>query len=197
MDKNTFINLEILEQINFINDELKEKTLTKVCEEIGISRGTIQRNFLKADHIFSRDLGAYINKTNKVVISYGYNNKMEQTAFKDGSTDIQEAVILKDYESKTSLLKQHETDIMDLVDNKDMILEMMDYYKNNMNVIEVEQLDLGELPQEMKIDIINKSFKLYKPVIELFDKVCEIYPSFKKQDMISLALFQFAKRFNK
>lgn len=197
MEKNTFINLPIDKQIEFINLELKEKPLSKICEELKISRATIQRNFLKGQHIYSKDLSQYIALNNKVVISYGYNNKMEQVAREEGSTGNEEGLILQDYKSNTSVLFERENDIMDLIDNKDLLFEMMEHYKSNINVIDVDQLDLGELPQEMKSDIINKSFKLYKPVVELFDKVCEAYPSFKKQDMISLAIYQFSKKFDK
>jgi len=74
---------------------------------------------------------------------------------------------------------------------------MLKYYKNNANIIDVAQLDMNTLPGDVQTDIINKSIKLYAPVQKLYDKVCSQYPSFKKQDMISLALYEFYLKYNK
>ena len=50
---------------------------------------------------------------------------------------------------------------------------------------------------EVKMDIINKSIKIYGPVYKLFDEVCKSYPSYKKQDLISIALLEFCNRHKK
>ena len=47
---------------------------------------------------------------------------------------------------------------------------------------------------EVKKDIINKSIKIYEPVYKLFDEVCKSYPSYKKQDLISIALLEFCNK---
>ena len=49
----------------------------------------------------------------------------------------------------------------------------------------------------VKRDIINKSIKIYEPVYKLFDEVCKSYPSYKKQDLISIALLEFCNRHKK
>ena len=49
-----------------------------------------------------------------------------------------------------------------------------------------------ELKQaQVKRNIIHKSVKIYEPVYKLFDEVCKSYPSYKKQDLISIALLEF------
>ena len=50
---------------------------------------------------------------------------------------------------------------------------------------------------EVKRDIINKSIKIYEPVYKLFNEVCKSYPSYKKQDLISIALLEFCNRHKK
>lgn len=47
---------------------------------------------------------------------------------------------------------------------------------------------------EVKKDIINMSIKIYEPVYKLFDEICKSYPSYKKQDLISIALLEFCNR---
>ena len=50
---------------------------------------------------------------------------------------------------------------------------------------------------EVKKNIINKSIQIYEPVYKLFDEVCKSYPSYKKQDLISIALLEFCNRHKK
>lgn len=50
---------------------------------------------------------------------------------------------------------------------------------------------------EVKRDIINKSIRIYEPVYKLFEEICKSYPSYKKQDLISIALLEFCNRHKK
>ena len=46
MTKEDFNNLDIIEQINYINEKLVEgNTLTNICKSIGIGRSTIRYRF--------------------------------------------------------------------------------------------------------------------------------------------------------
>ena len=50
---------------------------------------------------------------------------------------------------------------------------------------------------EVKKDMINKSIRIYEPVYKLFEEICRSYPSYKKQDLISIALLEFCNRHKK
>ena len=55
MNKEQFKNLDILAQIEYVNNILKEgKTLTAFSEEVEISRKTISKNFSKFGYKYSR-----------------------------------------------------------------------------------------------------------------------------------------------
>ncbi|WP_154665262.1 hypothetical protein [Romboutsia timonensis] len=45
MNKEHFNNLEMLEQIEYINSQLEFNRLTKVCTSIGIDRATARKRF--------------------------------------------------------------------------------------------------------------------------------------------------------
>lgn len=45
MNKEQFNNLNILEQIEYINSQLDKDSLTKVCKTIGVNRSTISKRF--------------------------------------------------------------------------------------------------------------------------------------------------------
>ena len=61
MVKEKFNELEVKEQIEYINQNLENKTLTKICEDIKVSRSTIRKRFLKQGYIFDKDQSKYIN----------------------------------------------------------------------------------------------------------------------------------------
>ncbi|WP_195941115.1 hypothetical protein [Romboutsia sp. 1001713B170131_170501_G6] len=61
MGKEKFNELEVKEQIEYINQNLENKTLTKICEDIKVSRSTIRKRFLKQGYIFDKDQSKYIN----------------------------------------------------------------------------------------------------------------------------------------
>lgn len=61
MGKEKFNELEVKEQIEYINQNLENKTLTKICEEIKVSRSTIRKRFLKQGYIFDKEQSKYIN----------------------------------------------------------------------------------------------------------------------------------------
>ena len=61
MNKEQFKNLDILAQIEYVNNILKEgKTLTSFSEEVEISRKTISKNFGKAGYKYSQSKKQYI-----------------------------------------------------------------------------------------------------------------------------------------
>lgn len=60
MKKEEFNKLELMDQVDYINNNLKNNTLTKICEEIGISRSTIRDRFSKAGYSFDKTEIKYI-----------------------------------------------------------------------------------------------------------------------------------------
>ncbi|MDE3490436.1 hypothetical protein PV449_18465, partial [Clostridioides difficile] len=61
MNKDKFNELDISEQIEYINNQLENnETLTYICKNIGIGRSTIRDRFKKANYSYSKDLNKYI-----------------------------------------------------------------------------------------------------------------------------------------
>lgn len=65
MDKNKFNKLEAMDQVEFINKELENKSLTKISEELKISRKTIRNRFEKIGYIYDKESNKYSLETNK------------------------------------------------------------------------------------------------------------------------------------
>ena len=67
MTKDEFNNLEIMDQINYLNKHLKAgNTLTNICNSIGIARSTVGGRMTKQGYILDKNLNQYIidNKEN-------------------------------------------------------------------------------------------------------------------------------------
>lgn len=190
MERKEFDKLEVTEQINYINSELaKGESLTNICESIVIGRTTIGRNFKKVNYSYNTDTRQYYKDDTLVMQLHQSNTKEPQETQERAKTTIEEG--------NTKEVQKYDNDILELVNYKDDILEMLKNYKSNTKVIEVSQLDINSLPWEMKQSIINKSIKVYEPVYKAFDKVCNSYASYKKQDLLSMALNEFCNKYKK
>lgn len=67
MTKDEFNNLEIMDQINYLNKHLKSgQSLTNICNSIGIARSTVGGRMTKQGYILDKNLNQYIidNKEN-------------------------------------------------------------------------------------------------------------------------------------
>ena len=53
-----------MDQIDFINIELEEKSLTKISEEIKVSRKTLRNRFDKFGYVYDKKSNKYIIKPN-------------------------------------------------------------------------------------------------------------------------------------
>lgn len=220
MDKNTFKNMDIIGQIEFINNELKTKTMINLCKDINIGRTTMYSKLTKAGYTLSDDKSEYVNCDTKVMQSYqsnvkvlpatskvgikpiGVSNTKEvQLEYKDITKEVQKKdkditkEAQKEHKSIINEVQTYENKLLELIYNKDEILEMLKNYKGITKVIEHPVLDLNDLPNNLQNVIVNKSIKIYNPVYDLFNEVCDSYKNLKKQDLISLALYEFYEKY--
>lgn len=60
MEKSDFINLNELEQLDFINTKLKENKLGEIAKEIGVSQSWLSKHFVDLGYRYRK--GKYIKK---------------------------------------------------------------------------------------------------------------------------------------
>lgn len=65
MNKDKFNELEVKDQIEFINKELENKSLTKISEELKVARKTIRNRFERIGYSYDKQSNKYIIETNK------------------------------------------------------------------------------------------------------------------------------------
>lgn len=64
LNKEEFNKLGLMDQIDFVNIELEKKSLTKISEEIKVSRKTLRNRFDKFGYVYDKQSNKYIIKAN-------------------------------------------------------------------------------------------------------------------------------------
>lgn len=197
MDKQEFNKLEVLEQLNYINSELiKGESLRNIADILKMSKTTFRDRALKIGYVYNANTSQY-NKDNTIVIeplksivkvSQKPHERVITTLNKGNTKELQK------YDN-TIELQKYANDILELINYKDELLEMLKNYKSN--TIDMQELNINSLPQEIQKDVSNKSIKIYDPVYKMFNELCDTYGNYKKQDLISLALYEFYNKYKK
>lgn len=76
MNKDKFNKLEVKDQIEFINKELENKSLTKISEEIKVARKTIRNRFEKKGYTYDKQSNKYRLEANKEDSNNTINTKV-------------------------------------------------------------------------------------------------------------------------
>jgi hypothetical protein len=200
MTKEDFNKLTVLKQLEYINSLLeKGESLRKISEQLKMSKTTFRARFFSIGYARNEDTNQYCYDSNIEIQSQLNTTKTPHMDGKPVSESIENNVNTKElqkyYNEKMS--QNYNKDMLELINKKAELLEMVECYKNNTKIIKDTQLNINFLPQEMKRDIINKSIKVYEQVYKTFDEVCSQFSGIKKQDIISLALYEFCKKYKK
>jgi len=95
------------------------------------------------------------------------------------------------------------TGIKQIVSVKDDLFNMIEWYKSKITKEKLEsntlneQIDINEFSNDLKGDVVVKYLKVYKDTFKRFEAICDKHKFIKKQDMLSVALLQFCKRYDK
>ena len=142
MFREEFDNMDVFEQIKYINEKLLEQSLTKICNSIGISRTTITKRFRGVDYVFDK----YTNQ-------YQIANEMEDYSY---AISVLEAKINELVDKVTVLEQERNSNTTDIqqVDNSNVR-----FYKND-TIVRAYRID-DEIYQRFKqYTDENKQYKI-------------------------------------
>ncbi|HBJ1686095.1 TPA: hypothetical protein LA468_003313 [Clostridium botulinum] len=181
MQKQEFNNLKTEQQIQYINSLLEEGyTLTKACKNIGIARSTVGKRFVKEGY-----------KYNDVLHKYCKDNADVEEVINPKEITLQK----QDNINNANIMQNTLTEIMPV------LLEMVEWYKNKNNLeeraIDLEPIEINLNAKELGGAISTHSLRCYESAYVEFQKTCEQYKGYKKQDLLSSALLEFAKKYRK
>ena len=180
MNKTEFNNLDVLEQIEYINKNLLEgNTLTNVCKNIGIGRSTIRDRFKKVSYEYNKNINQYESIVEiieaETVAPAGANEPIKEN-IKPVIQQSSNKVVRTDNEILTSLINNYD-------DMNNKLNEMYNWYKlqSSNKVVQTEKFKVDDFEG----DIVVRSYKLYEPIQREFLEFCKKNNKYKVQDILS------------
>lgn len=215
MIKESFNKLEVLEQLEYINNELlKGESLRSISEKLSMSKTTIRDRFKKIGYIYNAETKQYykddtINVQHQITLE-------EHARTVEQATEPTDEVIQKDNDSISEVaiiekrnanpldlqeymdFKNTLSDVKELLEMKDQLKEVIQSYNSSKNIIDIPAL------QELKIDISkfegdpkSRLIKIYSNVNDAWMGFCKVNNQFKMQDLYSMALLEYIDKYNK
>lgn len=142
MFREEFDNMDVFEQIKYINEKLLEQSLTKICDSIGISRTTVTKRFRSVDYVFDK----YTNQ-------YQIADEMEDYSY---AINVLEAKINELIDKVTVLEQERNNSATDIqqVDNSNIR-----FYKND-TIVRAYRIDDEIYQRFKKYTDENKQYKI-------------------------------------
>ena len=205
MNKEQFKNLDILAQIEYVNNILKEgKTLTAFSEEVEISRKTISKNFGKAGYKYSQSKKQYI--INNTDVQAGeqkkYYSNITESNIKSTLKKESNIPVINNITTNLEISNNQKNSLIYLMDNVDRIKAILDgqneYYKDitDSNIEKKEDIvrDIYNFKQA-KRDYRAKTLKLDVEVQKGFEKIAENLKDsgVTQQELLNYILNQYIK----
>lgn len=175
MTKEQFNQMEVLEQIQYINSELINASLTQLCEQIGVNRSTVSKRFKSKGYVFDKSLNQFQEKE-------GNATDMQQ-----GATDTQQrnTTKSKDITINEGKWKALESQIQAL-EQRISILEA-----NNVQANDTTDVQQGNNIRFYKGETIVRAYRIDEEVYRRFKHFTDDNKQFKISDIISTALENF------
>ena len=195
MNKTEFNNLEVLEQIEYINKSLLEgNTLTNICKSIGIGRSTIRDRFKKVSYEYNKTINQYESIVEiieaETITPAGANEPIKEyikPVIQESSNLVVGTELYKDNEILINMINNYD-------DNISKLNEIYDWYKlqSSNKVVEANKLNI----EDFEGDIVVRSYKLYEPIQREFLEFCKRNNKYKVQDILSQFIKEGLEKYN-
>ena len=205
VNKEQFKNLDILAQIEYVNNILKEgKTLTAFSEEIEISRKTISKSFGKVGYKYSQSKKQYIIDNTDVQAEEHkkYYSNITDSNIKITPKEVSNIPVINNITTNLEISNNQKNSLIYLIDNVDRIKAILDgkneYYNDitDSNIEKKEDIvrDIYNFKQA-KRDYIAKTLKLDVEVQRGFEKIAEDLKDsgVTQQELLNYILNQYIK----
>ncbi|MCC0785150.1 hypothetical protein IR152_19400 [Clostridioides sp. ES-S-0108-01] len=181
MDRYTFDNLHINEQIQYINNKLLEgNTLTNTCKDIGIGRTTIRNRFKQHGYEFNQAKKLYISIVEVVELESSSKVVMQESSNKVVGADTNNINNLRDI-------------LYNFNEMNTKLNEVYSWYESQSSnkVVGANKLNIDDF----KGNIVTRSYKVYEDIQKEFVIFCEANKKYRVQDIISQALKDFMDKY--
>lgn len=181
MNKEEFNSLFVEQQVDVFNDLLKNNSIRKTCESIGIGKTTVRDRFKKHGYIFN-------SKTNQYEKDFICIENKKEIKSNKNLTKVSNSNLTK--VNKSNMDKIYE-ELRELLDLKEDIKALLERENLRGRIIEVPELRINKFTGDLK----PKTIKVYENVLEEFNKFVEEHNEYKQQDIVSQALWEFIQKY--
>lgn len=164
MNKEQFNQLEVLEQLEYINNNIGSDSLTKLCNTIGLNRSTITKRFKGIGYIFDKD-------TNKYIL----NDSLEPLGANIGA--------LNDTIDTNTLLN--------MIRALEKRIEVLENQCNSSATYMQQNNNSKEIRFYKSNDLVVRAYKIDSAVQQRFKAFCEDNSQYKVSDIITTAIENF------
>lgn len=205
MNKDQFKNLEIADQVEYVNNILKKgQTLTSFSEEIEISRKTISKNFSKLGYKYSQSKKQYIFENTGVQAGEvkKYYSNITESNIKEAPDKFSNIPVINNITNDLEMSNTQKNSLIYLIDNADRIKDLLEgsngYYNNitDGNIEKKEDIvkDIYNFKQA-KRDYRAKTLKLDVDVQKGFERIAEDLKNsgVTQQELLNYILNQYIK----
>lgn len=181
MNKDQLKELEILDQVEYINSNLSNISLTKLCDKLEINRSTITKRFKKVGFIFDKSTNQYI----KADILEANNKDLKPF---ENSLDINS--LLKDFKLLQNKVSELEKEINLIKENS-----------NNANVnkcitnANIQKHNLKDNIKFYKGVDTTVSYRIEHNTKELFKDFCNKHSEYKTKDILTFMINEFIDKY--
>lgn len=195
--------------ITYLNDKLnKGQTVIRIREDLGIGEKKLQKIIKNSNYKYNQKSRQYILESDSItkvipenkesIVDVISKDQMERELLLGEDNESNTLVIPDDFKNQWAELITFKEDMMNMQDDiKDIIRAYKQgYYNGNTEVIEIVQQD-GINIREFKDDIKATTIKLHSESLDHWNKFCEKYKQYSKQDLISMALEEYINKYDK
>lgn len=213
IDAKTFKELDIQEQINYLNTRLSEgQTVIRIREDLGIGEKWLQRHIKNNGYAYNQKEKIYKPSTNVETNNKNVENEQNNISnktFYNNSTSVEDTSSGKDTASCTEVeakVYNSREIVVDKEEYKIMLKSFKEIEKMNEKLeavykwYEKEHEVIDITPQELKVDkfegeAVSRAYKFYPQVQKDFIEFCKKHKQYKSQDIICQALKEFMEKY--
>lgn len=182
MNKEEFNKLDVTEQMTYLNNLLKNMSLTKACDSIGIDRATVRKRFKNNNIVFDKDSNTYVHD---MTVKIPKDNTVNT-----GNTTLAKKPIKKVLKPKNNINNTNP-----LEKRVKALEDQLEALKNTINTTNTNtKVDTDILIHKFNTtNTVSRVFRIYEDVQEDFKTFCKKHGEHKVQDIVSSALIEYMK----
>ena len=210
MNKEDFNALNIQQQVDLVNSYLiKGKSMIDIFKReriIESNESSVRKKFAKNGFKHNREKKQYIQTTNEIPKPKEYSQKdIIKEQYSKGTTAViplknnlqntSKVVPSKEYpHSNTLVVSADKTEtFLKLVEQQPELEELLKWWRNEKNIIDIPEIVLNKT--EFTGEIMAKTFKTYRDVIDKFLEFCDKHGEYTQRDLVAMALLEYIQKY--